>query len=249
MREVREWGIAGLRECGTEGVGESGSERTQGRLFTSGLPAIPHSLLLPSPLTARSVSVELTIHPMTDADWPAVRDIYAEGIATGDATFETSVPDWNEWDRNHLSACRLVARGEGSDGVLGWVALSPVSSRCVYGGVAEVSVYIAARARGRGVGKRLLAALIEDSEREGLWTLQAGLFPENTASVAVHRQCGFREVGVRERIGEMNGVWRDDLLMERRSKTVAPAPYVANKVPGGFLTPETVSKVWVRCSL
>ncbi len=138
---------------------------------------------------------------------------------------KNSVPGWDEWDRNHLSACRIVARGRrrgrGSDGVLGWAALSPVSSRCVYGGVAEVSVYIAARARGRGVGKRLLAALVEDSEREGLWTLQAGLFPENTASVAVHRQCGFREVGVRERIGEMNGVWRDVLLMERRSKTVS----------------------------
>lgn len=147
-----------------------------------------------------------------------MRRIYGEGIATGDATFETTVPEWAAFDSGHLSACRWVAvEGES---VLGWAALSPVSSRCVYGGVAEVSVYVAHEAQGRGVGSRLLQALINTSESEGIWTLQAGIFPENVASVALHRKLGFREVGRRERLGRLQGRWRDVLLLERRSRKV-----------------------------
>jgi phosphinothricin acetyltransferase len=155
---------------------------------------------------------------MTAADWGAVRAIYREGIATGNATFETGAPEWTEWDARHLAHSRLVAR-EGAD-VVGWAALSPVSSRCVYGGVAEVSLYVAAGARGRGIGTALLEALIAASERHGIWTLQAGIFPENAASIAVHRRAGFRMVGTRERIGRLNGVWRDTVLLERRSAVV-----------------------------
>jgi L-amino acid N-acyltransferase YncA len=158
------------------------------------------------------------VDEMSKADWKPVRAIYEEGIATGDATFETRVPGWEEWDGGHLRACRLVARREGE--VIGWAALSSVSGRCVYAGVAEVSVYVAAPARGSGVGKALLRALVDASESEGIWTLQAGIFPENEASVVLHRACGFREVGQRERLGQMNGVWRDVALMERRSKVV-----------------------------
>ena len=152
---------------------------------------------------------------MAATDWPAVRSIYEEGIATGHATFETAAPDWPEWDARHLPHSRLVARADGA--VLGWAALSPVSSRCVYGGVAEVSIYVAARARGQGVGRALLAALIAESEHQGIWTLQAGIFPENLPSIALHRRAGFRVVGVRERIGCLRGTWRDTVLLERRS--------------------------------
>ncbi len=155
---------------------------------------------------------------MTGRDWDAVREIYLQGIATGNATFEKSVPDWKEWDERHLSTCRLTARWENK--VLGWAALSRVSSRCVYGGVAEVSIYVAEEARGRGIGRRLMAALVEASEQNGIWTLQAGIFPENTASINLHQQAGFRIVGKRERIGRMDGRWRDTLLMERRSAVV-----------------------------
>ena len=158
------------------------------------------------------------VEKMRDEDWRAVQAIYREGVATGDATFETGTPEWEEWNRSHWRDCRLVAR-EG-DQVVGWAALSPVSSRCIYSGVAEVSVYVAARARGRGVGKVLLQALVEESERAGVWTLQGGIFPENVASLALHKACGFREVGYRERIGQMKGVWRDTVLVERRSKVV-----------------------------
>jgi L-amino acid N-acyltransferase YncA len=161
---------------------------------------------------------ELTIEKMKPEDWEAVRSIYQEGLATGNATFETTAPEWEDWDKNHLCNFRLVARREGR--VVGWAALSPVSSRYVYRGVAEVSVYIGAAARGKSVGKVLLQALIEEAERAGIWTLQAGIFPENVASITLHKACGFREVGVRERIGQMNGVWRDVILMERRSKVV-----------------------------
>jgi L-amino acid N-acyltransferase YncA len=158
------------------------------------------------------------ITPMQPDDWPAVREIYREGIATGHATFETDVPDWEKWDSGHRQDCRPIARiGEQ---VLGWAALSPVSGRCVYAGVAEVSVYVAAAARGRGVGKALLQALIEESELHRIWTLQAGIFPENAVSIALHKSRGFREVGVRRRIGKRDGVWRDVLLLERRSSTV-----------------------------
>jgi len=160
----------------------------------------------------------MLIRPMTPADWPAVRTIYNEGIATRNATFITASPEWPEWDGGHLQSCRLVADDAGR--VMGWAALSPVSSRCVYAGVAEVSVYVAAAAQGRGIGRALLAALVEASEADKLWTLQAGILPENVGSVAIHERCGFRLVGRREKLGRMDGVWRDVLLMERRSPFV-----------------------------
>ena len=160
----------------------------------------------------------VTVQKMRDEDWEAVRTIYREGIATGDATFETDAPDWEEWNKSHLRDGRLVA-WEGEQ-IVGWAALSPVSSRRVYAGVAEVSVYVVASARGRGIGKALLRTLIEESERVGIWTLQGSIFPENVASIALHEACRFRKVGHRERIGQMQGVWRDTILMERRSKVV-----------------------------
>jgi phosphinothricin acetyltransferase len=144
-----------------------------------------------------------------------VREIYVQGIATGNATFETAVPDWVQWDTAHHKHCRLIARD--GESILGWAAPSPVSSRRVYAGVAEVSIYVAEGARGGGIGKALLQSLIEQSEKQGIWTLQAGIFPENVASIALHRSCGFREVGVRHRLGQLTGVWRDVLLLERRS--------------------------------
>ena len=155
---------------------------------------------------------------MRPEHWPAVRAIYLEGIATGNATFEQTAPEWDQWDAGHLPAARIVARAD--EDILGWAALSGVLTRCVYAGVAEVSVYVAARARGRGVGRELLARLIADSESEGIWTLQAGIFPENVASIALHEGAGFRLVGRRERLGQMNGRWRDVVLMERRSAAV-----------------------------
>ena len=158
----------------------------------------------------------IAVRPLEPDDWPAVRRIYAEGIATGLATFETAAPDWPAWNATHLEACRLVAT---CDGLLaGWAALSPVSDRCVYAGVAEVSVYVGEASRGRGVGRALLDALVAASERHGLWTLQAGIFPENRASLELFRACGFRDVGRRERIGCLGGVWRDVVLLERRSR-------------------------------
>ena len=162
--------------------------------------------------------MDFIVERMNDEDWGTVRSIYREGIAAGNATFETDVLGWEEWDKSHLRDCRLVARAK--DQVVGWVASSPVSSRSVYSGVAEVSIYVMASARGLGIGKALLQALIEESERVGIWTLQASIFPENVASIALHQSCGFRGVGYRERIGQMNGVWRDSVLMERRSKVV-----------------------------
>lgn len=156
---------------------------------------------------------------MKPGDWPDVRAVYLEGIATGNATFQQSAPAWEEWDAGHLSHCRLVV----SDGaeLWGWAALTRVSARPVYAGVAEVSVYVAARARGRGAGKLLLNGLVRESEQNGIWTLQAGIFPENTASLALHRSAGFRAVGVRERLGFLNGEWRDVVLMERRTPIVS----------------------------
>lgn len=162
--------------------------------------------------------MDIIIEAMQPHDWPAVRAIYLEGIATKNATFETDAPEWKKWDNGHLKNCRLVARI--NDQVVGWAALSPVSSRCVYAGVAEESIYISASARGQGVGKRLLAALIEESEQAGLWTIQTGIFPENTVSIHLHEQCGFRVLGVREKVGQMDGVWRNVVLMERRSRVV-----------------------------
>jgi L-amino acid N-acyltransferase YncA len=155
---------------------------------------------------------------MTPQDWADVRGIYLEGIATGNATFEKSASDWEKWDAGHLKSCRFVAR-LGSE-VLGWAALSSVSGRCVYAGVAEVSVYVAERARGRKIGSSLLDALVTASERESIWTLQAGVFPENEASIALHKRLGFRIVGTREKLGCMDGRWRDVILMERRSAVV-----------------------------
>lgn len=157
-----------------------------------------------------------TTDGMKASDWEEVRSIYIEGIASGDSTFETEPPSWEKWDQSHLAFARLVVRQ--GDKILGWAALSPVSKRSVYRGVAEVTVYVTKNARGQGIGRVLLEALISESERNGIWTLQASIFPENTASVELHLRCGFREVGRRERIAMLNGVWRDTLLFERRSK-------------------------------
>jgi L-amino acid N-acyltransferase YncA len=162
------------------------------------------------------MDADIRMEPMLPEDWPAVRAVYLEGIATGNATFEQTPPEWEKWDAGHLPGARIVARSDHGD-VLGWAALSAVSSRCVYAGVAEVSIYVAGRYRGRGVGGRLMARLIAESEAEGIWTLQAGIFPENRASIALHERAGFRIVGRRERLGQMNGRWRDVVLMERRS--------------------------------
>lgn len=160
----------------------------------------------------------LAIIPMTEQHWDSVHAIFVQGIATGNATFETAVPSWQEWDARHLRTCRLVGLREGE--VLGWAALSPVSIREVYRGVTEVSVYIAERARGQRVGTALLNALIAESERNGIWTLQAGILSENRASIRLHENLGFRIVGTRERIGCLRGRWRNTVLMERRSRVV-----------------------------
>lgn len=161
----------------------------------------------------------MTIRNMTREDWSEVAKIYLEGISTGYATFETSVPDFESWDKAHLKECRFIAV-EGNK-VLGWAALSPVSSRCVYGGIGEVSVYIAAASRGSGVGKALVLKLIEESEKEGYWTIQSGIFPENVASIKLHEKVGFRFIGKREKVGKTkDGLWKDNLLYEKRSKIV-----------------------------
>ncbi len=152
--------------------------------------------------------------PLVAADWPAVAAIFAEGIATGDATFETTVPQWRDRDARHLAEHRFVAELGGD--VAGWIAVVPYSSRAAYRGVGEESVYVAERARGRNVGRELLATLIDSARAGGLWTLQAGVFTENAASLALHRSLGFREVGVRERIGQLAGAWRDVVLLELR---------------------------------
>lgn len=156
------------------------------------------------------------IRMLAPEDWSRVQVIYGHGIATGNATFEPNVPEWSAWDAAHLKQCRLVATDAAGE-ILGWAALSPVSGRCVYAGVAEVSVYVASEAQGRGLGRGLLKALVEESEGNGIWTLQAGIFPENKSSLIIHERCGFRLVGRREKLGRMNGRWRDVLLLERRS--------------------------------
>lgn len=155
---------------------------------------------------------------MTPGDWEQVRSIYLEGIEAGNSTFETEAPSWEQWDQAHLQFARLVMRD--GEKVLGWAALSPASKRNVYRGVAELTVYVTESARGQGIGRALLDALIDESERNGIWTLQASIFPENTASAKLHLRCGFREVGRRERIATLNGIWRDTLLFERRSNRV-----------------------------
>ncbi|MBL7813728.1 MAG: N-acetyltransferase [Saprospiraceae bacterium] len=161
----------------------------------------------------------ITIRPMVAEDYPSVANIYEEGIATGNATFQTQAPNWTTWDKEHLDFGRLVAAN--TEGVIGWAALVPVSGRCVYAGVAELSVYVAANTRGLGVGRLLMEKLIEESEAHGLWTLQAGIFPENEGSVCLHETMGFRRIGYRERVGQMSdGRWRNTLLFERRSKVV-----------------------------
>ena len=159
------------------------------------------------------MTTEITIRPLLAPDWPAVRAIYLEGIATGNATFETAAPEWERWDGAHLPHCRFVAAAQT---ILGFAALSPVSARKVYAGVAEVSVYVGAQSRGAGVGRALLGELIRTSEAVGIWTLQAGIFPENQASLRLHEMAGFRIVGTRERIGCLAGRWRDVVLLERR---------------------------------
>ncbi|MGH3075580.1 MAG: GNAT family N-acetyltransferase [Gaiellales bacterium] len=160
----------------------------------------------------------IVVDTMTAADWPAVAEIYRQGLETGNASFETEVPGYEAWDRAHLERPRLVARLAGS--VVGWAVISPVSDRCVYGGVAEESIYVATGATRRGVGRRLLDELVRQAEDAGIWTIQAGMFPENRASLALHEASGFRIVGRRERLGRHNGVWRDVLLVERRSRTI-----------------------------
>jgi L-amino acid N-acyltransferase YncA len=158
------------------------------------------------------------IDQMRASDWDQVRSIYLEGIRSGHSTFETDAPSWEKWDEGHLQIARLVMRD--GDKILGWAALSPISKRHVYRGVAELTVYVSENARGQGIGRALLEALIEESERNGIWTLQASIFPENAASIQLHLRCEFREVGRRERIAMLNGVWRDTLLFERRSGSV-----------------------------
>lgn len=161
---------------------------------------------------------EITITGLRPEHWPEVARIYGEGIETGNATFETDVPSWESWDASHLPNHRLIATQEGL--VIGWAALVPVSDRCVYGGVVENSVYVATAARGAGVGRKLLEALIASTEIAGIWTIQTGIFPENEASVRLHERVGFEIVGRRKRIGKLRGNWRDVLLLERRSDVV-----------------------------
>ena len=155
---------------------------------------------------------------MLPTHWAAVEKIYEEGIGTGNATFQVTVPTWSEWDAAHEKSCRLVLVDKLE--VQGWAALTPVSGRCVYAGVGEVSVYVGNQFRGKGLGKILLKALGDESEKNNFWTLQAGIFPENIVSVKIHQGAGFRIIGNRERIGQMNGKWRDVLLLERRSNVI-----------------------------
>jgi L-amino acid N-acyltransferase YncA len=168
----------------------------------------------------RRKDMEYLTDIMKPEDWQQVRSIYLEGIGTGNSTFEVDAPDWDKWDSAHLREHRLVVRQ--GDRILGWAALSPVSTRCVYSGVAELSLYVAAADRGKGIGSALLKAIINSTEKAGLWTLQGGIFPENTPSFRLVRKHGFREIGRREKIGKMTygdlaGTWRDVILVERRS--------------------------------
>ena len=163
-------------------------------------------------------TMEIIFRPMTADDWKNVSEIYRQGIETGNATFQQEIPTYTDWDNGHLKNCRIVAIKDNE--VAGWAALTPVSGRCVYAGVAEVSVYVADKNRGHKIGHKLLEKLIIESENEKLWTLQAGIFPENIASLKIHEALGFRKIGHRERIGQMNGIWRDIILLERRSKLI-----------------------------
>ena len=163
---------------------------------------------------------EIAIRQMILDDWKSVQAIYLEGLATGDATFETDAPSWEKWDESHFSVPRLVAVSSSEAGAVGWAALAPVSSRAAYSGVAEVSVYVADNFRGKGVGKSLLKQLVAQSEQMDFYTLQASVCPENIASLALHKTCGFRVVGIRRRIGIVKGIWRDTVLLDRRSDAV-----------------------------
>ena len=162
------------------------------------------------------MGASIKIMAMLPEHWNRVAEIYQEGIDTGMATFEKNVSAWEDWDNNHLKSCRIIA--EVKNKIAGWAALSPVSSRCVYGGVAEISVYVSERFRGDKIGQKLLKKLIVESELNGFWTIQSGVFPENTASINLHINEGFRQIGYRERIGQFNGDWKDNILLERRSK-------------------------------
>lgn len=165
-----------------------------------------------------AIVANMKLIAISEKNYPEVARIYGEGLQTGTATFETTIPSWEKWDAGHLSFGRILAVEE--DIPLGWAALSPVSSRCVYGGVAEVSVYVSDSTRGKGVGEFLLKKLIEISEANNIWTLQSGIFRENIASHKLHLKCGFREVGYKEKVGQLHGVWKDNVLLERRSKIV-----------------------------
>jgi L-amino acid N-acyltransferase YncA len=160
--------------------------------------------------------------PMVKDDWDRVAEIFRQGIETQNATFETQIPSWEKWDLAHVQSCRIVATIENN--VVGWAALIPVSARKVYAGVGEVSIYISHKYKGLKIGTRLLDRLIEESENEGFWTLQAGIFTENTASINLHQNLGFRIIGYREKIGQMKGIWRDTVLLERRSKKIGTQP-------------------------
>lgn len=160
----------------------------------------------------------LQFRPMQASDWQRVKEIYESGIATGIATFEQSAPTWEKWNESHLQLGRFVALD--SDNVIGWIALTPVSSRCVYEGVAEISVYIDPAVQGKGVGIQLMNLAIAESEANGIWTLQSGIFPENIGSIRLHEKAGFRKIGYREKIAKQHGIWKDNVLMERRSSTV-----------------------------
>ena len=159
-----------------------------------------------------------TLSPLLPEHWPAVKAIYEEGIKTGNATFEKQSPEWETWTSSHLLHSRIVANIDNE--IAGWAALTAVSGRCVYSGVGEVSVYVAEKFRGKKIGNTLLQELIKQSEQNNIWTLQAGIFPENKGSIKIHEANGFRIVGYREKIGQMNGIWRDTILMERRSSVV-----------------------------
>lgn len=162
--------------------------------------------------------MDFKIKEMKSSNWDQISQIYKEGIDTNNATFETTIPSWSSWISNHIPGCNIIA-SKGEE-ILGWASLSPTSGRKVYSGVVEVSVYVSEKHHGKGIGKALLKKLIELSENKGIWTLQAGIFPENEISINLHKKCGFKSVGIREKIGKMNGVWRDVVLMERRSKLV-----------------------------
>ncbi|MFI5287790.1 MAG: GNAT family N-acetyltransferase [Candidatus Dormibacteria bacterium] len=165
-------------------------------------------------MRSNAIATDVKVRPFRDDDWPAVHAIYAQGIATGNATFETEVPAFERWSAAHPPEHRFVAVRDGE--IVGWVAAGPVSDRCAYTGVLEHSVYVGARVRGQGIGRRLLETLLASADANGIWTVQSGIFPENVASLGLHQRCGFRVVGTRERIGQLDGVWRDVLLIERR---------------------------------